>query len=324
MKFGLTLANRQVALGTTTPADLLSLAVQADTEGCWDSVWVGDSLFAKPRLDALTLLGALAGVTENVRLGPACFASTPLRPALLLSYQWASLDLLSGGRTVFVACQGQGAAGGGRFGSEFEALGIDPRTRMRRMEEAIEVLRLTTGADDVSYAGEFNAFEHVTIAPPPVQRPVPIWIAANPHPDQPRNRARALGRVAKLADGWMTTRYPPPIVAQYLDEIRGYAKAHGRTLGGGFEVALYYNINVNDDERLAYEQSKAFLDEYYMTDYSQPHVRDRVALGPPQACIDSLRAFEQAGVSTVTLRLLGPDIAQQYRRVVDQVLPAFI
>jgi alkanesulfonate monooxygenase SsuD/methylene tetrahydromethanopterin reductase-like flavin-dependent oxidoreductase (luciferase family) len=105
-RFGLTLPNRGVVIGATTVTEMLEMAGWAEDSG-WDSVWVGDSILAKPRLDALVLLGALAARTRRVRLGPACFASTPLRDALTLAYQWASLDLMSNGRMVFVACQGQ-------------------------------------------------------------------------------------------------------------------------------------------------------------------------------------------------------------------------
>src|SRR6266849_1598231 len=117
--FGLTLPNRGVVIGATTVPEMLEMAEMAESAG-WDSIWVGDSIFAKPRLDAIVLLGALAARTKRVRLGPACFASTPLRNALTLAYQWASLDLVSGGRTIFVACQGQPGPGGGDFGPEFE------------------------------------------------------------------------------------------------------------------------------------------------------------------------------------------------------------
>ena len=131
-KFGLTLPNRGVVIGATTVPEMIEMAEWADGSAAWDSVWVGDSIFAKPRLDAIALLGALAARTQHVRLGPACFASTPLRNALILAYQWASLDLMSGGRTIFVACQGQPEPGGGAFDKEFEALGIAPASRMRK------------------------------------------------------------------------------------------------------------------------------------------------------------------------------------------------
>ena len=87
VKFGLALPNRGVVIGATTVAEMLQLAADAESAG-WDSVWVGDSIFAKPRLDAMVLLGAIAARTTRVRIGPACFASTPLRNALLLAYQW--------------------------------------------------------------------------------------------------------------------------------------------------------------------------------------------------------------------------------------------
>ncbi|MGB6563389.1 MAG: LLM class flavin-dependent oxidoreductase, partial [Candidatus Binataceae bacterium] len=141
-KFGLTLPNRGVVIGATTVPEMLEMAEWADGSAAWDSVWVGDSIFAKPRLDSIALLGALAARTRHVKLGVACFASTPLRNALILAYQWASLDLMSGGRTIFVACQGKPEPGGGAFDEEFEALGIAPASRMRRMEEAIEIMRL--------------------------------------------------------------------------------------------------------------------------------------------------------------------------------------
>ena len=58
-----------------------------------DSVWCGDALFVNRRLDALTLLAAVAGRTERVLLGPACMGSFALRDPLVFAYEWASLDV---------------------------------------------------------------------------------------------------------------------------------------------------------------------------------------------------------------------------------------
>src|SRR5438270_5130741 len=117
LKFGLTLSNRGIALGLNTPADLLDMAGEAEESGLFDSVFAGDSLFAQPRLDSVTLLAAIAGRTNRVKLGPACMGSFPLRNPLLLAYEWASLDQLSNGRTIMVACSG-GRSGGltGEYG----------------------------------------------------------------------------------------------------------------------------------------------------------------------------------------------------------------
>lgn len=322
VQFGLTLPNRGVITGATTVEEMLELADRAEEAG-WDSVWVGDSIFAKPRLDALVLLGALAARTKRVKLGPACFASTPLRNALLLAYQWASLDFLSNGRTIFVSCQGQSGGGGGKFAEEFAAFQVEPTSRMRRQEEAIEILRLTSTQENVSYEGEYNTFKNITVLPRPVQQPLPIWVTANPDPRKPKAAETALRRVAKYGDGWMTTGNTPASLAENLATIRRYAREYGRELGPDFEVALYYNINVNEDYEAAFDESKRFLDAYYTTNYNRAYLENWVALGSPQQCIDKLQAYIDAGATTITLRLPSYSQNQQFERVTNEVIAAF-
>jgi alkanesulfonate monooxygenase SsuD/methylene tetrahydromethanopterin reductase-like flavin-dependent oxidoreductase (luciferase family) len=322
-KFGLTLPNRGVIIGATTVPEMLEMAEWADGAG-WDSVWVGDSIFAKPRLDAIALLGALAARTKRVRLGPACFASTPLRDALILAYQWCCLDLMSNGRTVFVACKGQPEAGGGLFDKEFAALRIEPNSRMRRMEEAIEILRLTSSHESVDYHGKYNSFRGITVLPRPVQQPIPIWVTANPNTTAVNDVESSYRRVARLGDGWMTTGKTPEDLSRSLEMIRGYARELGRPLRPSFEVALYYNINVNEDRHAALAESKRFLDTYYSVDYSTQFINVWVAMGSPAECIESIRRYVDAGATTITLRLTGYDQKQQFRRVTGEVLSAFL
>ncbi len=323
VNFGLTLSNRGVVTGASTLDDMIALAQRADSDERWDSIWVGDSILAKPRLDALTLMGALAVVTERVRIGPACFASTPLRDGLLLAYQWASLDFMSNGRTIFAACMGQAAAGGGDMLHEFDAFCVAPESRMKRMEEAIEVMRLLTSEDDVSYHGEYNDFDHVTIEPRSVQRPVPIWVTSNPRPDLKRNREAGLRRTARLGDGWMTTFQPPATVEEYLADIHRYAEEEGRELPDDFETCIYYNVNVNDDRRAALDESRRYLEAYYNTEYSDEMLGLWVAMGTPEQCIADIQSYIDAGATTITLRLVGYDQQAAYERVVNEVLPAF-
>jgi alkanesulfonate monooxygenase SsuD/methylene tetrahydromethanopterin reductase-like flavin-dependent oxidoreductase (luciferase family) len=322
-KFGLTLPNRGVVIGATTVPEMLEMSEWADGAG-WDSVWVGDSIFAKPRLDAIALLGALAARTKRVRLGPACFASTPLRDALLLAYQWCCLDLMSDGRTIFVACKGQPEAGGGLFDKEFAALRIEPKSRVRRMEEAIEILRLTSSRESVDYHGKYNRFHDVTILPRPVQQPIPIWVTANPNTTAVVDVESSYRRVARLGDGWMTTGKTSADLRESLEMIRGYAREQGRPLPPGFAVALYYNINVNEDRRAALVESKKFLDSYYGVDYNTDFLNLWVAMGSPAECIESIRRYVDAGATTITLRLTGYDQKHQLRRVTDEVLSAFL
>src|SRR6187200_519853 len=139
MKFGITLSNRGVLVGLCTTRDLLALADAVEASPVLDSVWCGDALFVNRRLDALTLLAAVAGRTERVLLGPACMGSFALRDPLVFAYEWASLDVLSNGRTRLVACSGGGA--GPLWEAESAAMNVAPGERRKRMIENIHVLR---------------------------------------------------------------------------------------------------------------------------------------------------------------------------------------
>ena len=137
-RFGLTLTNRGVVTGDSSLEEMYDLARRVDEDERFTSIWVGDSITAKPRLDALSLMSALAARTDRVRIGPGCFATTPVRPPILLAYQLAAIDVISSGRLTFAACMGAADA------SEFDHFCIPPITRSGRMEEAIEIIRRLT------------------------------------------------------------------------------------------------------------------------------------------------------------------------------------
>ena len=74
-----------------------------------------------------------------------------------------------------------------------------------------------------------------------------------------------------------------------LAMIRGYTREMGHELKPDFEVAIYHNINVNEDRDGAFAESKRFLDSYYSVDYRQDMLRLWVAAGSPMQCIESLQ-----------------------------------
>jgi len=321
-RFGLVLSNRGVMIGATKSEEMLRMARQVDATDVWDSVWVGDSIFAKPRVDALVLLGALAGQTRRVRIGAACFASTPLRAALLLAYQWCSLDVLSGGRTIFIACQGRNVHGGGSFTEEYAAFHIDPTTRGPRLEEAVEILRRLSSEEHVSYQGAYNQFSDVTVLPRPVQQPIPIWVVADFNLATPALQERAMRRVARYGDGWMTAVGTPETVAAGIQRLHKYAQEQGRVLPLAFEVGMYYNLHVNEDRDVAFEESRDFLRRYYGENYPREFLEPYwLASGSPEQCADRLRSLIDAGVTHLILRITGFDQQQQFERVTTEVLP---
>ena len=88
---------------------------------------------------------------------------------------------------------------------------------------------------------------------------------------------------------------------------------------------MYYNVNVNDDKSKALEESKKFLDTYYMTDFSLELLDHMwVAAGSVDECAERLRALIDAGANGITLRLTSWDQQGQFRRVVDELLPRLI
>jgi len=328
--FGLILANRAVVLGAIQARDLIDLTVDAERSGTFDAVWVGDSLLAKPRLESVTLLSALAGVTAKVRLAVGCMATFVHRHPVMLAHQWASLDVLSGGRAWLAVCLGGPSEANAAQAAEHAVMGVASAERVGRLEEGIVVLRKLFHEKNVSHHGRFYAFDGVTLQPAPVQNPCPIWIASNPTGLTWKGGAsaseavveRSLRRVARFADGWMTNKLSPSEFRQQWARITAMAREEGRDparLGS----ALYHNININEERAKALEESKAFLDTYYTANFSAKFVEQWTVAGSPKQCVEELRAYFAAGVGHMALRLTSWDQQGQFKRFLAEVAPAF-
>lgn len=118
VKVGIALPVREAAiLGYRDAAPLMTMARQVDEFG-YDSVWVGDSFVARHRLEPLTLLAAIAMVTDRVTIGTAALTAV-LREPLALAHMIVTLDQLSGGLRARpgpppgcgAQCPGQGRGG---------------------------------------------------------------------------------------------------------------------------------------------------------------------------------------------------------------------
>jgi alkanesulfonate monooxygenase SsuD/methylene tetrahydromethanopterin reductase-like flavin-dependent oxidoreductase (luciferase family) len=320
MKLGFTLPNRGVLFGATTAAEMLDLAEIADQTGLFQSVWVGDSLFGKPRMESVALLAGLAGRTKHVRLGPACMASFPLRDPVQLAYQWASLDLLAAGRSVLVACTGIVEQSG--YQVEAQTYNVTNKDRVERLTEWITILKRLWTEDDVTHQGKQYSFEHVTIEPKPAAKPrPPIWIANNARGDK-ELISRTHRRVVLHADGWQTAVSDPDDLAWRLNDIREQAVEHGRD-PDSIETHLYHNININEDREAGLAESKRFLDTYYTTDFTRERLESWVAIGSPRQCIEHLKVYEQLGFDEVTVRITAWDQRGQLDRLIDEVAPHF-
>lgn len=328
--FGLTLANRGVIIGIVKAGDLVELAQSAEASNAFDAVWVGDSLLAKPRLESVTLLGALAAVTRRVRLGVGCLATFVHRHPVLFAQQWASLDVLSDGRAWLAVCLGGPNEQSPAQALEHAVMGIQASERVARLEEGIVILRKLFHEKKTSHQGRFYRFENVTLLPSPVQQPCPVWIASNPTgltwkggaSASPAVVERSFRRVARYADGWMTNKVSPDQFRQQWARITALAREEGRDparLGS----ALYHNININADRQAALEESKVFLDRYYSSNFSPAFVEGWTAAGTPKQCVEQLAAYFEAGIGHIALRLTSWDQRGQLKRFLAEVAPAF-
>ncbi len=317
IRWGLSLPNRGVLFGLTTVNTILDAAVVAEQSGVFESVWFGDSLIHKPRLDSIVMLSAAATRTQKVRLGVICMASFPVRHPVLLAIQWASLDQLSKGRTILGVCIGGGHEG------EMRAFGIQRTERVGRLTEGIKLLRELWSDEEVHHQGKFYKLEGYRIVPKPAQKPCPIWIAVSPERAMVGDEgvARAMKRVATLGDGYISIAVAQEEMARRLELIEKYAAEAGRSLDK-FEIAIHGMVNINDRKREAYEESKYYFDNYYTPGYPPEELlRIWLAHGAPEECARLIQGWIDMGFTTPVLRFAARDQIGQIERFLKDVLP---
>ncbi|MGW2693051.1 LLM class flavin-dependent oxidoreductase [Streptomyces sp. NPDC001296] len=291
------------------PRELVAFGRQAESAGL-SSLFVNDSLIS-PRIEALTMLAALAPATETVTLGTAALMPFLRRP-IQAAQSLASVDLLSGGRLTVAV----GAGFPGRFGRPLYSLSEVPwERRFARLDETVALWRaLWDGA--ASFHGEILRFAEI----PPTTRPSraggpPIWLGgATP---------AALVRTGQLYDGWLP--YPPD-PADYtfgLRDVRRAAADAGRT-AEDITPALFVSVRIDD----GIDSGRRTMDAYARATYGMPLEEleriQAVVTGPADQVLERLRQYAAAGVRHLVARLGALDLRSQrdqLERVAD-LIPA--
>lgn len=317
VKWGVSLPSRGALFGLTDIDELIETAVVAEQSGVFESVWFGDSLIHKPRLEAITMLAAVATHTKKVRLGTICLASFPVRHPVLLAIQWASIDQISKGRTVLGVCIG------GAHEGELRAFGVKREERVGRLEEGIDLLRRIWGDQEVVHRGEFYTLERYNIVPKPVQKLPPIWIAVSPEREEVGDKIveRAMRRVGSLADGYITMGVSAEEFGKRWRVIEQAAQEAGRDLSN-FECAIHGMVNINDDRQASYNQAKDYFDHYYGPTYPpEKLIEVWLAHGPAKDCARLIQEWIDMGITTPVLRFTSKDQLLQVKRFINEVLP---
>src|SRR5471032_2217843 len=282
--------------GAHETGPLLALAEKAEALG-FDSVWVGDSLLARPRHDPLTLLAAVAARTRRVELGTAVLL-TALRNPVVLAQQVATLDRLAEGRLIL----GIGIATDvPNIRAEFEAAGVPFDKRVGRLVEGIALCRALWSGKKVDWpadGGEGRWTVKSSVLGPTPHRPggPPIWIGGSV--------MAARQRTGRLFDGWFPNA---PSAAEYgaqWAEVQAAARAAGRD-PATLTAAMYLTLAIDDDAARAEAKINSYLEQYYGMRPDVMRKRQMCYAGPAAGAAAWLKAYADAGVSHMCLRFAG-------------------
>lgn len=165
-------------------------------------------------LEPVAVMAAFAAVTSRIRISTSILLA-PLRPAVLLAKQLASIDVLSGGRC-------EPAFGYGWQPEEYEAVGLDWTDRYRVMRDNVAACRALWGDQPASFESETVSFDGVYSMPRPIQERIPILLGVKPTP-------RNLALMAEHCDGWdPVSSYTPAELGAGVSSIREAFSAAGR------------------------------------------------------------------------------------------------
>lgn len=336
LQFGVNLNNREPLLAPDySLADMLDLSEVVEQVG-FDSVWVGDSLFSKPRHEPLSLLAAMSQRTERVKLGTACLVSATRNP-LYLALEWSTLDQMSGGRTILGACMGNPEEGVKR---EYKALGLDFSRRADIFEEGLQVLRDLWSEGQTSFDGDFFHYDDVSFYSgtemeplQPLQTPPPMWIVSNPRLVLGKKAegkvtkviSRAARRIAKYGDGWMTccrARHPEEFHEQ-REQILEAVREEGRD-PDEYRMSYQVTMNIADSQEEAQASIGEYIEQYYPELSQAMDLGEWGPVGTPDDIMEWLQTFADAGVDYFICRFGALDQFGQVERFAREVLPEFV
>jgi probable F420-dependent oxidoreductase len=198
--------------------------------------WQGPYTHEHPFQEPFALFSFMAAVTSTIEFTTGILI-LPQRQTALVAKQAATLDVLSGGRLRLGVAVGWNPV-------EYEALGQSFRTRGRRIEEQITLLRRLWTEPLVTFDGRWDTVPDAGLNPLPVQRPIPIWFGG--HADV------VLRRLGKMGDGWFPNYRTAEQARPHLEQLAQYVAQAGRSASDvGVEARVTYGSGDPDVWRRA-------------------------------------------------------------------------
>jgi alkanesulfonate monooxygenase SsuD/methylene tetrahydromethanopterin reductase-like flavin-dependent oxidoreductase (luciferase family) len=294
------------------------------------SVWASQHYLSEPftYFQPFPTLGRMAAEAEGMALGTGVIL-LPLHQPVDLAEQLATLDVISGGRLIV-------GVGLGYRDTENAAFGLNPRERVGRLVEGLDVLQRLWSGEPVRFEGRHFTLRDVRMSMPPVQRPrPPIWLAANTDV--------GVARAARLGDAWLMNPHTTGVaLRRQLTLFHETRRAEGRpparevplirecclapTLAGALAEGRPHLEGKYRAYR-SWEQDKALpADDAWSARFDEL-ARDRFLLGEPARVRDEIARYrELLGISTLIVRVQWPGMGQDVvlrsiRLLGEQVLP---
>ena len=237
-----------------------------------------------PWFEPLIMLAAVASATSRVRLATGILIA-PLRPAVLLAKQAATLDVMSRGRLDL-------GVGTGWQREEYDAEGVDFARRGELLSDTLAACKVLWSDTPAALDTPTVSFREIYCEPKPLQSGgVPLWIGGSLH-------ARNLDRLVRWGDAWI------PIMGATLDDIADGARriaeawaAAGRD-ARGLQVQAPLRIERDDDGGPDLARSMATVPELVAAGAPDVHVTlrafNRDPAEAPAVFADIVRRFEDA------------------------------
>jgi alkanesulfonate monooxygenase SsuD/methylene tetrahydromethanopterin reductase-like flavin-dependent oxidoreductase (luciferase family) len=306
IRVGLLLPTREAHVHGWDARHILDVARRAEALG-FASLWAGDSL-RRPRYEPLSVLAAVAAVTERAELGTAALMPA-FRQPLGAAASLASIDALSGGRLIVAV----GAGFPGLSEDELALVGVPYRRRFRWLDDVVSLWRMVWSSEpSPAFAGDVLRLGWLPDVPRPYRAGgPPVWLAgATP---------AALARAGHRYDGWIPYPPDPADYASGLAALRSAASAAGRD-ADAITPAMYVMVLIDDDAERGQRAAAEWCLRWYELPFEMVSSVQAFVIGSAADVAAAVARYVDAGARHIVVRMASVDPEGELARVADVVL----